>query len=276
MLKLSRDKDKRILSKSTFCAIAAVISGFLMIFLFHVSCLYKYAFAEVLYSVFFYATFILNFYFIILVLHKRECLELLGIVKLIIIPIIALLLIHVHFRQIDYYRSCKAINERGLNAIKMLGDSIIKFAKSNNGRLPPSDKWSDLLICNKNVISKHDFSFTGLSDSSFALNSNVANLNLNNLPYNIVLLFEADENFNLSGSEELLSQKRDKDKYFLREKDIFIYIYFADSTIGRYRITDSAISLYDPKNNKFLPYTVDSPYANPIWIPEVKKETALR
>ena len=195
-----------------------------------------------------------------------------GILKFILYLIVVLFLFKFYINQLSRYYNYQSANNSCFHSINIIGNSLLTYLKKSEFTIPPAVNWSDLLLQNNKNITEDIFWGTGNAKSAFAFNANIANMKINKLPDNTVVIFEADGDFNLSGGKELLLDKRAKDKYFLRKKDIFIYIYFVDSTIGRYRIADSAISLYDPDSDKFRSYTTDSPYASPVWTLEVKKK----
>jgi len=59
-----------------------------------------------------------------------------------------------------------------------------------------------------------------------------------------VVLFEADGQMNLAGDANTMAKNRTKDMYWepYFPKDKFIYIYFFDKTIIKYRLRDGAVS----------------------------------
>jgi prepilin-type processing-associated H-X9-DG protein len=82
----------------------------------------------------------------------------------------------------------------GVN-LKGLGTAMIVYANDYDGQLPPADQWCDLLITTVDVSPKSlvcPDSDTVEGESSYAMNINAAGKKLDELPADMVLLFETD------------------------------------------------------------------------------------
>ena len=257
---------KKWLYRSTFYFVVSLISGFLpSLAICLLYCDYSVYFAMLLYWAGGLAFIISGIYAIICHLSNKEMNNTQRIAKLASFVVIAFLLIRFNVNLSgDFYTYNSACNQ-GRVFIKTIGDSLIKHATDNNSCLLPQEKWSDILLRWDKNISPYLFSVAGGCESNFAFNNNIAGININNLPDNMVVVFEADGNFNLSGGKELVFEKRAKDRLFLREKDVFIYIYFRDGTVAKYRMSDNAISIYDFRDDLFHGYTNASPYIPLQW-----------
>ncbi|MHC4575305.1 MAG: hypothetical protein ACYS76_14430 [Planctomycetota bacterium] len=124
----------------------------------------------------------------------------------------------------------------GLYNLELLGKELRKYAEAHGGYLPVADQWCDSLIENNTELTEDHFRhpqpeiLAGMFDfkgtCQFAFNRNLSGLPVADLPHDVVLIFEADGDWNLNGTGELL-----KTRY--REKGC-IAVLFADQTIGDY------------------------------------------
>ena len=79
--------------------------------------------------------------------------------------------------------------------LKGLGNAFIVYTSDYDGQIPPADQWCDLLITKSDV---HPRSFICPSsdaiegESSYAMNINAVGKDIDELPANMVLLFETD------------------------------------------------------------------------------------
>jgi hypothetical protein len=186
------------------------------------------------------------------------------------------------FMFIDYGFRCQAkIREQrerewtGLYNLEFLGKEIIRYARDNNGYLPEASRWCDQLMEYNPELSKENFMhpqhpklpkenykftapenfrdiFNFKGEVQFAFNKNLSGKHLADIPGDVVLIFEADGDWNLSGAEELL-----KTRY--REKG-YITILFVDQTTGDYWFYENAVRKFDPKGTQMY-------YEKPRWSP---------
>jgi hypothetical protein len=119
----------------------------------------------------------------------------------------------------------------------------MKAYMSANRQFPDANEWSDLM-CVKN------FQIHTLS-TYFAFNKNLSNASIEQVPGNTVLLLECEEGLNTYGEAELLTNTLKRDEYYLFPRQRFKYVLFVDGTIGKYRRSDGAISLYIGKFGTF-------------------------
>jgi hypothetical protein len=111
----------------------------------------------------------------------------------------------------------RSLNERSLSPggkyqIKILGDALIKYANNHNGHLPDAEQWCDALIKDNNELKQEDFRHPlykklSLGTCNFAFHKNVSNMSLADIPPDVILIFEADGSWNLSGGPELLQTR---------------------------------------------------------------------
>ena len=95
--------------------------------------------------------------------------------------------------------------------MEVLYSSLCKYAELHNGQLPNADTWCDELIEVDKNISKDTFRKGGSDDTNschIAFNNNLSNTRLSDLSPNTVILFGAEGNWNLNGSEEQIIEAR--------------------------------------------------------------------
>lgn len=147
--------------------------------------------------------------------------------------------------DLNKWRTKRAIEHNGLVSIMKISKTFSLYYEHNN-QLPESFNWCDRLMEyyeEEGLVKKYLFNIAQLGyEYHFAFNKNLSLLSKEDLPSNLVLVFEADGEFNLSGGPELLEKERAKDKYFSVENR-YIYILFLDGTIAKYRLQDGAIAL---------------------------------
>ena len=111
----------------------------------------------------------------------------------------------VYFEQIDCQRKLRSIAE-----------AMIVYAYNDpNDRLPPVDKWCDLLVGLDFALPKQFLcrrSDAVMGESSFAINKHIAGKRLDNIPQDVVLLFETDHGRDPNGRNELFSNRLFCDK----------------------------------------------------------------
>ncbi len=93
-----------------------------------------------------------------------------------------------HFRRQAFALRC------GIN-LKVLGTAILVYAIDHDGYLPTAENWCDLLITEADVNPDMKGFLCKASDavkgeSSYALNKSITGLKLDEIPQEVVLLFE--------------------------------------------------------------------------------------
>jgi hypothetical protein len=205
-----------------------------------------------------------------------------NLLFLIILSVIGILIIIIVATTIiANCRMQQAICQDSLGIISTIGEAITKYAKERN-QMPNAAHWADDILASNPSLTHHDFRISQLPkvDCAIAYNQYLSDANANNVPKNTVVLFEADGEIDLTGDKELLLKPRAKDLWFnsLLNERKFVFIYFYDGTIAKYRLHDEAISIYMPedKNLKyvryedknFTKYTKNSIYLPLNWFPE--------
>lgn len=194
----------------------------------------------------------------------------------ILIVITILLLLGIIPPVVYVCKMHNVLSQNGLRMTKMIGSDVISYAQ-NHGRMPNSNLWCNQLMESSSNLSKHDFGIGQYPEvqCAIAYNRNLSDVPIANLPGNIVVLFEADGQMNLAGDANTIAKSRTKDIYldswFYKEK--YIFIYFFDKTIVKYRLPDGAVSKYDPERKQFLSYVNNSPYLPLQWQPTTQTAT---
>ncbi|MHC5061620.1 MAG: DUF4190 domain-containing protein [Planctomycetota bacterium] len=97
--------------------------------------------------------------------------------------------------------------------VNMLGVAIMSYAYSSNGNghiTMEAEKWCDFLITRVNIepnFFKCRASDAIRGESSYTLNKNVAGITLDEIPNDVVLIFESEPGWNQVGGPELLTTK---------------------------------------------------------------------
>lgn len=125
-----------------------------------------------------------------------------------------------------------------------LHKAIVGYSHNHNGHLPTSDLWCDLLMKDDPTLGIYAFQYRDFAhgECSVAFNENLGGLPIADVPGNVVLLFEANGDWNLSGEEELLSSKEKEPGYS--------FVLFMDGTIGKYKFSKGII--LDRKSDKSM------------------------
>lgn len=95
--------------------------------------------------------------------------------------------------------------------LKGLGTAMFVYASDYDDKLPTADKWCDLLTSHMDV-NPASFKCASTPEGSFsyALNENLAERSMKDVPPNVVMLFEADAGPNAVGGPEMLVSDRHK------------------------------------------------------------------
>ncbi|MFA5252662.1 MAG: DUF4190 domain-containing protein [Phycisphaerae bacterium] len=115
--------------------------------------------------------------------------------------------------------------------MKQLYKAVIKYCENNDGYLPVADRWCDLLMQTDNSLTKATFKHPRIEkgECNIAFNKNLSSLKLSKIPKNVVLLFEADGDWNLTGSKDLFEQRYKNDKQCL-----FTEVLLTDGSLKTY------------------------------------------
>lgn len=97
--------------------------------------------------------------------------------------------------------------------LRLLHNVLMKYAEDHDGHLPISDRWCDLLLKHNQSLTsenlKHPLAdildLTGQCHVAF--NKNLSGLRLSEIPEDVVLLFEADGDWNLTGTSESFKKR---------------------------------------------------------------------
>ena len=121
---------------------------------------------------------------------------------------------------------------RGKYNLRVLDRTIKEYAKDHNGYLPVANHWCDLLLEQNKSLSRNNFKHPRARGGAcnFAFNKNLSNRRLADVHPNVVLIFEADGEWNLTGTTELL-----------KEREIDTYVLLVDGDFYRYDFEEKGI-----------------------------------
>lgn len=106
-------------------------------------------------------------------------------------------------------------NETCRANLSKLGTLVIAYAEDHDGYFPAADRWCDLLLEYNKDLSKDTFKCptTKKGICHYAFNKNLDGLRLSDVHEDVVMLYEADGNWNLFGGQELLTKTRHMNAY---------------------------------------------------------------
>ena len=114
--------------------------------------------------------------------------------------------------------------------LQKLGMAITEYARKHNGYLPAANRWCDLLIESDRSLSKDTFKCPAAKEGicNYAFNESLENLRLADVPRDVVLLYEANGDWNLKGGPELLELRHSGGK--------ICFTLFANGSVGSYGV----------------------------------------
>jgi hypothetical protein len=157
--------------------------------------------------------------------------------------------------QNENFRSLRATSGNTLLYLNSVKDVINEYIRINN-QMPEKNFWYNSLLeleerSKSTDIDSEKPKLAYLTKPNFAFNENLSNVPVKGLAGNLVLIFEAYSDDNLSGGPELIKKTREKDRHFLFKRDVFIYVLFVDGTVIKYRLNDGAVAKYDKNKAKY-------------------------
>ncbi|MHC4344490.1 MAG: hypothetical protein ACYSUP_07380 [Planctomycetota bacterium] len=131
----------------------------------------------------------------------------------------------------------------GLHNLRVLGRALLDYAGDHEGYLPPADQWCDVLLQDNSALTKGNFrhprgqelGLVGMCH--FAFNKNLSELRLADIRNDVVLIFEADGDWNLSGAGELLRSRRTT----VRD-EFYVGVLFVDQTEATFWFEQQAVT----------------------------------
>lgn len=148
-------------------------------------------------------------------------------------------------------RNEKLKNLTGEYNLLTLRKELVKYAESNSGYLPSADKWCDSLIQNNPKLTKESFLHPNPSvfklkgNCHFAFNEELSKMILDDIPDDVILVFEADGDWNLSGNQELLKTRYQNHGYIsVIYKDGKVRNYWYDKRAVRTFTEDAKVMYY--------------------------------
>lgn len=151
----------------------------------------------------------------------------------------------------------------GTYNLRVLGKALKGYAQRHNGLLPDANSWCDQLLADEELgltsenfchPKKQDLGFKG--KCQFAFNRNLSGKRLADIPGDVVLIFEADGDWNLNGSSELFHTRYQDDHDY-------ITIFFVDESENDYWFYKDAVRKFKEKGLG----RVSMYYAQPRWSP---------
>ncbi len=149
----------------------------------------------------------------------------------------------------------------GLHNLEILGTELADYAKDHNGYLPVADSWCDELMKHNPELSRENFLhpqhpslpkenykftipekfsyiFNFKGQCQFAFNKNLSGMRLDDIPEDVVLIFEADGAWNLNGTSELLKTRYGED---------YVSVYYPNGKVHDYWFYEGGVRKFDSK-----------------------------
>jgi hypothetical protein len=117
--------------------------------------------------------------------------------------------------------------------LKKIGGKLQMYANDNNGYLPSSENWCDILLQYDSNLTQKDFRHPDNPAFVIAFNKNLGGAQLANIPKDTVLIFETRGSWNLSGDEELIQAANSNDSR--------VNILFTNMVVKSYWIKEKAV-----------------------------------
>jgi len=133
----------------------------------------------------------------------------------------------------------------GLYNLRLLGRALLDYAADHEGNLPAADQWCDLLLQHNPTLTQGNFRHPrgeelGLVGTChFAFNKNLSELRVADIRNHVVLIFEADGDWNLSGAGELLRSRRTT----VRD-EFYVGVLFVDQTEASFWFEQQAVTRF--------------------------------
>ncbi|MCD4831139.1 MAG: hypothetical protein K8R02_04940 [Anaerohalosphaeraceae bacterium] len=142
-----------------------------------------------------------------------------SLVVLLLSAIPTLMLGGIFFLGVPARQAREKANSGTYN-LRILGESFKEYTKKHDGYLPEANSWCDQLLADKGLsLAVENFHHPkakelGLDGKChFTFNENLSGRKLSEISDNVVLLFEADGDWNFSGGSKLLNTRYNKDGY---------------------------------------------------------------
>ncbi|MFA5252664.1 MAG: hypothetical protein WC454_08795 [Phycisphaerae bacterium] len=171
------------------------------------------------------------------ILYSRNNMGVGFYVVIIIILIIAFICYVGYSYNVSLGDEIRGEHQLALSAsenMTLLFQEAISYARKNQGRLPSADNWCDELLELGNV-TKETFKNSEIENNvcDFAFNRNISGLEIDSIPKNVIIFFEANGGWNLNGDDKLLNEIHAKRRWA-------IGVMFVDGVYGEYFFTGNA------------------------------------
>ena len=155
-------------------------------------------------------------------------------------------------------REEKKKNCTTLYNMELLREGLKKYAQSHNGILPDASSWCDNLMNDAPTLTVENFRHPQPNliklkhECHIAFNNNLSGKSLDDLPGDVVLLFEADGEWNLNGTGLLLTSPYGEKR--------FVRILFVDGSTANYWYDQKGVRKFDPSGKHMY-------HESPRWSP---------
>ncbi len=139
-----------------------------------------------------------------------------------------------------------------LYKMKILHEALVQYAENHSGYLPDANMWCDQLLASNPDLTRAHFQHPKpemvevKGQCHFAFNKNLSKMRLSEVSSDTVLIFEADGDWNLAGTKELLETRYWKHGY--------VTMVYVDGHKGDYWYYQKAVRAFskDGKNMYYI------------------------
>ena len=207
---------------------------------------------ELLFQVLMYAVLVLDIVLLFSKLfYSKERPKNVLSLQLVMIAGIGIFSLYLFLDHNHYCRTRRGMEHNSRYFIGEVGREMLLYAERNKV-FPDKDQWCDnMLHENQSLESRYFSSGDGQNKyCKMAFNEKLSNLKFDEASPGAILLIEATGPWNFSGGGDLINANRDRDQYY-SDRDKFVFLFFVDSKLAKYRLRDGAIAFYESGKNSF-------------------------
>ena len=167
-----------------------------------------------------------------------------GYIEMIVVVLIGVFFLYWYLHYNHYYRTRNGKEFSLQSFMEVAGKNTLSYIEET-GSFPDSDEW-----CSTILTETKSYFYSSDTYRRITFNENISHLKMNDVSPDTVLLIEADGPWNSAGGKELIYSRRERDQYYPK-RDQFVFVFFVDATLAKYRLRDEAISFYELDKKSF-------------------------
>lgn len=182
--------------------------------------------------------------FLVVSFQNKKRFNLMGCIKMIVVVLIGVFFLYWYLHYNHHFRTRNGVEFSLQSFMEVAGEKTLSHVEKT-GIFPDSDKW-----CNTLLTETKSYYFSSDIYRRITLNENISHLKINDVSPDTVLLIEADGPGSSTGGKELIYSRRERDQYYPK-RDRFVFVFFVDATLAKYRLRDGSIAFYESDKNSF-------------------------